>query len=67
MAKPSTIYYQIEYDEDSKIYTGYCSSIKPVRFSDRDESKVKELVEDGIDMYLEKHPDFFDSFNSKEV
>ncbi len=67
MVKPSIIYYQIDYDEDSKIYTGYCSSMRPVRFSDKDESKVKELVEDGIDVYLEKYPNFSDSFNSKEV
>ena len=67
MSKPSTIYYQIKYDDNTKIYTGYCPSMRPVRFSDKDEAKVKELVEDGIDVYLEKYPNFFDSFNSKEV
>ena len=34
--------------------------MKPVRFSDTDdEAKVKELVEDGITVFLDKNPRFF--------
>jgi len=67
MNKPSVIYYKIDYDIDTKIYTGYCPSMKPVRFSDKNESVVKELVEDGIDVFLEKNPTFFDSFKTKTI
>ena len=62
MTRPPIVYYKIDYDEASKIYTGYCPSMKPVRFSDTDESKVKEQVEDGINVFLNKNPDFFDNF-----
>lgn len=67
MIKPDMVYYQIEYDENSKIYTGYCSSMKSVRFSDKDEAKVKALVEDGIYVHLKKYPNFLDCFKSKEI
>ncbi len=62
MNTPDVIYYKIDYDEETKIYTGYCPSMKSVRFSDTDKANVKELVEDGIDIFLEKNPNFFDDF-----
>lgn len=62
MAVQRTIYYQIVYDKKSKIYTGFCPSMKPVRFSSKSQDEVKDLVSDGIDLFLEKHPKFFDNF-----
>ena len=62
MENPCTVNYKIEYNELTGIYTGYCPDINAVMFSGKDQSQVKELVEDGIQLFLEKNPDYFDSF-----
>lgn len=61
MEQMPPIYYRVDYDKKTGIYTGYCPSMKPVHFSSKDEKEVDELVRDGIALYLEKHPDFFKS------
>lgn len=67
MTGSRTVYYNTEYDEESKIYTSYCPSMKPVRFSDKNIETVQRLAEDGICVYLKKHPNFFESFKDFEV
>lgn len=67
MMTPKVIHYKMEYDEKTKIYTGYCPSMKAVRFSANDENTVKELVEDGVKLFLNKNPKFFENFNDFEV
>ena len=62
MEQTPPIYYKVEYDGETGIYTGYCPSMKPVRFSSKSEDEVDELVKDGIELYLKKYPDFFKSF-----
>ena len=62
MEQPGVVYYKIDYDEVTQIYTGYCPSMKPVMFSGKDKSEVNKLVQDGIAVFLEKNPNFFDTF-----
>ena len=67
MIKPDAIQYKIDFDSTTKLYTGYCPGMSPVEFTDADESRVKELVEDGIDLYLKKNPDFFNNYHYKGI
>lgn len=67
MTGSRTVYYNTEYNEETKVYTSYCPSMKPVRFSGKDQETVQKLAEDGICVYLKKYPDFFESFKDFKV
>lgn len=66
MKKPP-IYYRMELDEATGVYTGYCPNMKPVRFSGKNEDEIDMLVRDGIKLYLEQHPDFFETYKELEM
>ena len=54
-------------EKNNNVYTGYCPDIPAVRFSDSNKDKVKELVIDGIELYMKLHPTYFDSFHSYKM
>lgn len=61
------LYYSLDHDEKTGIYTAYCPSMKPVRFSSRDKAEVLTLLREGVELYLKEYPDFFKTYERLEV
>ena len=67
MQSAKSIYYKIDYNKESKVYTGFCPDMEPVRFSGKNRNDVVSLVEDGIDLYLKNNPRFFENYYSVTI
>ena len=59
--------YVIKYDIETDSYHGYVPSMKPVSFHAKSEQEVTELIRDGVQLYLEEHPETALMFRKMEV
>lgn len=62
---PRVIHYRIVKNEDGT-FTGFCPTMKPVRFTGKTEDRVKDLVVKGIRMYIERRPEILEQLGEEQ-